>query len=57
MEIVVAKRNRGQKFIRTAPSMKNFLRIMRKMEMVPSLESNETFYDEGKDHRLWQLVT
>jgi len=52
MEIIVSKQNRGQKFVRTAPSMKNFLRIMQMMEMVPSIESNETFYDRGRNHRL-----
>jgi len=40
-----------------APSIKNFLQIMRMMKMVPSIKPNETFCDEGRDKQLWQLVT
>jgi len=34
-----------------------FLRIMRSMEMGPSVKSNETFCARGRDQHLWRLVT
>jgi len=55
MELVASKQNRSRKFNWTAPLMKNFLRIMQMMEMVPSIKSNESFCDGGRDQRLWRL--
>jgi len=57
METLASKQNRSRKLHRTAPSMKIFLPIMRLMETVPSVESNETFCAGGRDQHLWRLVT
>jgi len=43
MGTLASKQNHSRKLHQTAPSMKIFLRIMRLMEMVPSVKSNETF--------------
>jgi len=57
MGTLASKQNRSRKLHRTAPSMKIFHRIMRMMEMVPSVKSNETFCAGGRDQHLWWLVT
>jgi len=57
METVTSKQNRSRELPRKAPSMKNFLRIMQLMEMVPSVKSNETFCAGGRGQHLWRLVT
>jgi len=56
METVASMQNRSRNYNGAAPSMKNFLCIIRIMEMVPSIKSNETFFDRGRDQQLWQLV-
>jgi len=55
MESVASKQNRSRKLHRMAPLMKNFLRIMRMMEIFPSVKANETFCAVGRDHHLWRL--
>jgi len=57
MGTLASKQNRSRKLHQTAPSMKIFLRIMRLMEMVPLVKSNETFCTGGRDQHLWRLVT
>jgi len=57
MELLASKQICSRKFNKMAPSIKNFLQIMRMMKMVPSIKPNETFCDEGRDKQLWQLVT
>jgi len=57
VEPVASKQNRSRKFNQMAASMKHLLRIIRMIEMVPSVKPNETFCAGGRDQHWWRLVT